>query len=189
MPPHVPPGPAAAPAVKPQLLASQLSRPRLAATSTQPQQLPGLKAAFSNYNSRGRAEPRPSATSTPKHPPRPHEFAHNRSFELRLKNAETVLAAEKEKQQQQQQQPRQTRKWVTRKLESNRMSAPPSTASSSEEKCKQNSNTSDTERSNVSRLAESNLMAVYRSAPAPAPAICGDCTQPGPDMMNTSAFR
>ena len=187
MPPRQPPAAAPAPAVKPQLLASQLSRPRLASTATQPQQLPGLKAAFSNYSSRGRAEPRPSATSTPKHPPRPHEFAHNRSFELRLKNAESVLAAEKEKQQQQQQQqqPRQTRKWVTRKLESNRMSAPPSTASSSEEKCKQNSNTSDTERSNVSRLAESNLMAVYRSAPG----ICGDCTQPAPDMMNTSAFR
>ena len=43
----------------------------------------------------------------------------------------------------------------------------------------------------VSRLAESNRMAVFRSEPAPvAPAasqfVCSDCST---DMMNTSAMR
>ena len=76
-----------------------------------------------------------------------HEFAHNRSFELRLKNAENLLA-EREKQEQKQQQPiPKARKWVSRKIESRQ---------SSIENPKNGSRTRSETECSISKLAESN---------------------------------
>ena len=121
---------------------------------------------------------------------RPHEFAHNRSFELRLKNtAEVMLQKEKQQQlqQQQQQQSKQRegnqRRWVTKKMESK--------AKVSTEKFSNISSSGVTRQDNISKLAESNRLAVFRSEPVPLVAasqyVCNDCNVS--DAMNSSTFR
>jgi len=89
-----------------------------------------------------------------------HEFAHNRSFELRLKNAENLLA-EREKQQQHQQPLPKARKWVSRKIESRQ---------SSIENAKNCSKSRSQTECSISKLAESNRLASFRSGPSPIPA-------------------
>ena len=145
------------------------SHQRVSTAVAQPQ-LPGLKAAFGPYT-RTRTDMRQilGQTSASHQAQRPApEFAHNRSFELRLKQTETLIA-EREKQQQQQQQPKQQRKWVSRKLES-RQSSVVTSGDPSGTRGMVSSNIGGSElRSRVeqsvavSRLAESNRMAVFRS--------------------------
>ena len=108
-------------------------------------------------------------TSAPHQAQRPApEFAHNRSFELRLKQTETLIAEREKQQQQQQQQPKQQRKWVSRKLESRQSSVTSSDPSGTRGMVSSNIGGSElrsrVEQSvAVSRLAESNRMAVFRS--------------------------
>ena len=120
---------------------------------------------------------------------RPHEFAHNRSFELRLKNtAEVMLQKEKQQQQQQQQQSKQRegnqRRWVAKKMESR------TKVSSSEKQSTTSSSSGVSRQDNISKLAESNRLAVFRSEPAPLVSsqyVCNDCNVS--DTMNSSTFR
>ena len=166
---------------------NKLSHNRVSATQ---HQLPGLKAAFGSYT-RTRADLRQAPPSQAPRPP--PEFAHNRSFELRLRNTETLIA-EREKQHQQHQQPKQQRKWVSRKLESRQSSVGSGPGSRAAARVGSELRTRVEQSVAISRLAESNRMAVFRSEPAPlGPAaaasqyVCSDCSSQ--DMMNTSALR
>merc|ERR1719367_2401778 len=115
------------------------STPNRATSLSSSSRLPGLRAAFGGFST-------PTKTDMKSYPRPPHDFAHNRSFELRLKNAEIMMAQERDKQQQL---PKQ-RRWVTRRNEKS------SSSFQSGEK-------------NVSKLAECNRIAVYTSRPAPVP--------------------
>ena len=168
-------------------------------TAAPPPQLPGLKAAFGPYT-RTRTDMRQvlGQSQGPSQVQRPApEFAHNRSFELRLRQTESLIAErEKQQQQQQQQQPKQQRKWVSRKLETQR---PVSSGTRGVVTCIGGQGSELRMRVEqsvaVSRLAESNRMAVFRSEPSPLTSaggsaasqyVCSDCSS---DMMNTSALR
>ena len=140
------------------------STPNRATSLSSSSRLPGLRAAFGGFST-------PTKTDMKSYPRPPHDFAHNRSFELRLKNAEIMMAQERDKQQQL---PKQ-RRWVTRRNEKS------SSSFQSGEK-------------NVSKLAECNRIAVYTSRPAPVPPtpaasppyVCTDCSTT--TVMNTSGL-
>ena len=113
----------------------------------------------------------------------PQEFAHNRSFELRLKNAENnrMMMKEKEKKTPTITSTKQ-RKWVSRRAE-------PRTGITSDV-VQQRPFGSDLDK--VSRLAESNRLAVLQSAPVSSSPVnnnfvCSDCNTS--DLMNSSMFR
>ena len=124
-------------------------------------QLPGLKAAFGGYS-------RPTKTDLRNFPRPQHDFAYNRSFELRLKNSEILMAQERYKQEQNQLQLPKQRSWVTRRADKSDLPYG---------------------LKNVSKLAECNRIAVYNSCPAPTaspPNMYADCSNN--TVMNTSGL-
>ena len=150
--------------------------------SQNPPQLPGLKAAFSNANysrwyfsilfiHRNVPSERSSVEKRPL-----HVFAHNRSFELRLKSAEENLsraASEEEKDVKQ-------RRWLTRRIETRQRLPGPRV-----------SDQTKTEE-NISKLAHSNKIALQHSEAKPvrpSSSNAGEVSQPIPEPMVTSYLR
>ena len=103
-------------------------------------------------------------------------FAHNRSFELRLKSAEENLsraASEEEKEVKQ-------RRWLTRRIETRQRLGGPRV-----------SDQTKTEQ-NISKLAQSNKIAVHHSEPKPvrpSSSNAGEFSHPIPEPMATSYLR
>ena len=103
-------------------------------------------------------------------------FAHNRSFELRLKSAEETLsraASEEEKEVKQ-------RRWLTRRTETRQRLVGQKV-----------SDQTKTEQ-NISRLAQSNKIAVHHSDPKPvrpSSSNAGEVSHPIPESMATSYLR